>query len=272
MRRLALLLSFSWLPVLLLAAAAALAQQQSVPVLNTRVTDLTGTLNANQQAELERQLEQFEAAKGSQIAVLLVATTEPETIEQYALKVAETWQPGRADADDGVLLLVAKDDRKLRIEVGYGLEGAIPDATANRVIEEIIVPHFKQGDYYAGIKAGVERIIGLIEGEPLPPPSSDWSRQSNGSDGLAALLPLAFFSFPILPVLGKKFGRLPVAIGGGVIMGGLGYLLMGIIGALALGLFAFVIALNAGTMMQPATGTPRHGGYRRGPVVYPGGS
>jgi uncharacterized protein len=261
-----------WPALLLMLVIGSAVAQQPVPALNSRVTDLTGTLSTGQQAGLEQQLAQFETGKGSQIAVLVVPTTAPETIEQYALKVAETWKLGRADADDGVLLLVAKDDRKLRIEVGYGLEGAIPDATANRIVEEIIVPYFKQSDYYAGIKAGVDRIIGLIEGEPLPPPASDWSRQNDGIGGLAALLPLAFFAFPILPVLGKQFGRLPVAVGSSVIMGGLGYLLIGIIGALALGLFAFVIALNAGTVMQPATGLPRRGGYRQGPVFYPGGS
>ncbi len=114
----------------------------AVPPLTTRVTDLTGTLSPSQRDELENQLRDFESRKGSQIAVLIVPTTQPETVEQYSLRVAETWKLGRKGVDDGVLLLIAKDDHTMRIEVGYGLEGAIPDAVAKRVISEIIIPFF----------------------------------------------------------------------------------------------------------------------------------
>src|SRR3989338_635957 len=156
----------------LLALLLCGAAQAEVPVqpLSARVTDLTATLDAQQKQALESRLAAFEAKKGAQLAVLFVPTTQPETIEQYALRVAEVWKLGRKGVDDGALLLVAKDDRAMRIEVGYGLEGVIPDAVAKRVISEIITPYFKQGDFYGGIQAGVTRLVRLVEGEPLPPP------------------------------------------------------------------------------------------------------
>ncbi|MCP5268989.1 MAG: YgcG family protein [Zoogloeaceae bacterium] len=156
---------------LLLAFWVALAgaqELQPIPALKARVTDLTGTLSAEQQARLEGRLAAFEQQKGAQLAVLLVPTTQPEVIEQYSIRVVEQWQLGRKGVDDGVLLLVAKQDRKLRIEVGYGLEGALNDATARRIIAEIITPRFKAGDFAGGIEAGVESIVAVIDGEPLP--------------------------------------------------------------------------------------------------------
>jgi uncharacterized protein len=164
-----------WLPwlhaclltlVLLLPAYAEVA----VPALAQRVTDLTATLAPDTVSRLESTLAQFEQAKGSQIAVLLVPTTQLEDIAQYGIRVADQWKIGRENVDDGVILIVAKDDRKVRLEVGYGLEGVIPDAVAKRVIEEDIVPRFRQGDFSGGVEAGVTRLMRLIEGEPLPPP------------------------------------------------------------------------------------------------------
>ncbi len=135
------------LAALLLLTAAAVGAEVAVPRLEHRVTDLTATLGAAVAADLEQRLAAFEARKGSQVAVLMVATTAPETIEQYALRVAEQWKLGRAGIDDGALLVIAKDDRALRIEVGYGLEGALNDATAKRIVSDIIVPYFKRGDF-----------------------------------------------------------------------------------------------------------------------------
>lgn len=140
----------------------------AIPALSARVTDLTSTLDAPAKAAIEAKLADLERKKGSQLAVLIVPTTQPETIEQYGIRVAEAWKLGRKGVDDGVILLVAKDDRTVRIEVGYGLEGAIPDVVAKRIIDEIIVPRFKQGDFAAGINAGVDALSGLIQGEPLP--------------------------------------------------------------------------------------------------------
>ncbi|MFY9259789.1 MAG: YgcG family protein [Gallionella sp.] len=145
----------------------------AVPELKQRVTDLTATLNAAQIQTLETKLADFEGKKGSQIGVLIVPTTQPETIEQYSIRVVDKWKLGRKGVDDGVLLLVAKNDRKLRIEVGRGLEGALNDATAKRIIAEIITPAFKQGDFAGGIAAGVDSIIKVVNGEALPsPPAS----------------------------------------------------------------------------------------------------
>src|SRR5574340_541812 len=167
---------------LLLAGWALLAWAQvAVPELSRRVTDLTATLSAGQVAALENKLAVFETQKGSQIAVLIVPTTQPEDIAQFGIRVADQWKIGRKKIDDGAILLVAKNDRTLRLEVGYGLEGAIPDAVAKRVIAETITPYFKSGDFYGGIDAGVEQVMRLIEGEPLPPPRASSQGEEEGT-------------------------------------------------------------------------------------------
>ena len=150
--------------LLALALASPVRAQVAVPALGARVTDLTGTLTDAQRQKLEQELAEFEARKGSQIAVLLVPTTQPETIEQYSMRVVEAWRLGRKGVDDGVLLLIAKDDRALRIEVGYGLEGVITDARARLIVEVLITPRFKEGDFAGGIAAGVGELIALVEG------------------------------------------------------------------------------------------------------------
>ncbi|MEQ1662379.1 MAG: TPM domain-containing protein, partial [Thiobacillus sp.] len=164
----------------------------AVPDLSRRVTDLTATLSADQVASLEQKLAALEAQKGSQLAVLIVPTTQPEDIAQFGLRVADQWKIGREKADDGVILVVAKDDRKLRLEVGYGLEGAIPDAIAKRVIAETITPYFKAGDFYGGIDAGVQQVTQLIQGESLPPPSPPSAAGGTG-ENLIVLIVLGFF-------------------------------------------------------------------------------
>ena len=156
------------LVLLILSTLLSYAQPQTIPDLGTRITDLTGTLSKSEIRSLESRLKAFEDEKGSQVSVLMIATTEPETIEAYGIRLAEAWKIGRKNVDDGVILIIAKDDRKLRIEVGYGLEGAIPDAYAKRIIENIIIPNFRSGNFYGGIADGVGAIIGLIEGEELP--------------------------------------------------------------------------------------------------------
>ena len=161
-----------WARVALLALLLTGAAQAeiAVPPLGARITDLTATLNAQQIQALDARLAAFETKKGAQLAVLLVPTTQPETIEQFGLRVAGAWKLGRKGVDDGALLLVAKDDRALRIEVGYGLEGALNDATAKRIIAETITPFFKRGEFYAGIDAGTAVMMQVINGEPLLPP------------------------------------------------------------------------------------------------------
>ena len=235
---------FHILGVLCVFAVSLACAEVAVPPLAARITDLTGTLSASQRETLERELQAFERRKGSQIAVLVVATTQPEVVEQYALRVAETWKLGRKGIDDGVLLLVAKDDRELRIEVGYGLEGAIPDAVAKRVISEIIVPYFKQGDFYGGIHAGVSRLIRLIDGEPLPPPQA---RDTSWS-GIADLLPVAFIAVMIGGgFLGALLGRLTGAAVSGGIVGVVFWISIGsLLGALGAGVVVFLFTLAAG--------------------------
>src|SRR5512140_439195 len=142
--------------VLTFLAAAGFAQAEVAVPVPARVTDQTGTLTPDQVQGLERTLRAFEARKGSQIAVLIVPTTQPETIEQFGIRVADRWKLGRKGIDDAAILIVAKNDRTLRIEVGYGLEGALNDATSKRIISEVIVPRFTQGDLYGGIAAGVD--------------------------------------------------------------------------------------------------------------------
>jgi uncharacterized protein len=154
--------------LLVMGTSAVFGQYQAIPNLEGRVTDLTATLSSQQKTALNAELESFELQKGSQVVVLIIPTTDPETIESYGIRVAEQWEIGRDAVDDGVILLIAKNDRKVRIEVGYGLEGAIPDAYAKRIIENIIIPNFRQGEFYNGIEDGVGAIMGLIEGEELP--------------------------------------------------------------------------------------------------------
>ena len=152
-----------------------------VPPLHARLTDLTGTLTAAQQTGLEQSLRAFETRKGTQIAVLIVPTTKPEEVEQYALRVVEQWKLGRKKVDDGALLLIAKDDRTLRIEVGYGIEGALNDATAKRIVNEVIAPRLKEGDYFGGVGAGVDQMIRVVDGEPLPTPKPGAAGPGSGS-------------------------------------------------------------------------------------------
>jgi uncharacterized protein len=209
----------------------------AVPVLTARVTDLTRTLRPEEIQALEARLSTFERQKGAQIAVLIVPSTAPEDIEGYSIRVVESWQLGRKGVDDGVLVLIAKDDRRVRIEVGYGLEGVVPDALASRIINEAITPRFKAGDFYGGISAGIERLMGLIADEPLPAPS--------GSPGapVGDLLPLIFVPALIAAqFIHLLFGRLPGAMLGGALAGGVTWWLMGSwLGALAGAALGFFI-------------------------------
>jgi len=186
----------------LLAGFATARAEVAVPPLKAHVTDLTATLSGPQIQELESRLAGFERGKGSQIAVLMLPSTQPETIEEYSIRVADAWKIGRARVDDGVILIVAKNDRKLRIEVGRGLEGAIPDAVAKRVVSDVIAPHFRSGDFYGGIAAGTGALMKLIEGEPLPAPPSASGTFDGGFDLLTiAVLVVAVLVFGFIGVL-----------------------------------------------------------------------
>lgn len=177
----------------------------AIPNLSQRVTDLTGTLTAEQIAALETKLAAFEAKKGSQIAVLMLSSTQPEDIAAYGIRLAEAWKIGRKNVDDGLIMIIAKDDHRSRLEVGRGLEGVIPDAIAKRVLAETIRPYFKNGDYAGGIDAGVTQLIGLIEGETLPTPSGERIGTSNHFDIFLVIL---FFCCIILDfIFSALFGN-----------------------------------------------------------------
>jgi uncharacterized protein len=219
--------------------------QVPVPPLGGRVTDQAATLTGEQKSTLEQTLRSFEARKGSQVAVLIVPSTAPETIEQYALRVAERWKPGRKNVDDGALLVVAKDDRTLRIEVGYGLEGALTDAACKRIISEIIVPRFRQGDYYGGIASGVDRILRVIDGEPLPKPEE---RGSGRARGTGSFLPvIIILALVVGGVLHTVLGRFPGALVTGGAVSVVAWMLAGAISvALIAGVVAFLFTLMGG--------------------------
>ena len=260
------------LGLLLMVICSWAAADVAVPTLQNYVTDLTGTLNDNQRASLEQTLRAFTAQKGSQIAVLLVPSTAPETIEQYSIRVAESWKLGRKGVDDGVLLLVSMDDRALRIEVGYGLEGVIPDAIANRIIDEVMVPYFKRGDYFGGIQAGVNQLMRLIEGEPLPEPS----RRDSSWEGLQAWLPLLLMGTVVGGFLLRLvFGRLAGASLTAGLAGLIGWMLFGsLLFGILIGVFIFFFVVGGGMGRPPGYGGwgfPSGGGWGGGGGISGGG-
>ena len=232
---------------LALCWAAIAGAQLSVPLLTGHVVDQTATLTADQKATLEQTLQAFEAKKGTQIAVLIVPTVEPETIEQYALRVAEQWKLGRKKVDDGAILVVAKNDRALRIEVGYGLEGVLTDATSKRIISETITPAFKQGDFSGGIGAGVERLLSVIAGEPLPPPTA---RFTGGPSNIGQYLPILFLlALSVGGALRSVLGRIPGSIVTGGALAAIAWLFAGgVIVAIGAGVLGLVLTLLGGGM------------------------
>jgi uncharacterized protein len=269
------------LGALLLAglAATGAAQQglQPIPPLTARVTDLTGTLTEGQRSALEQKLAAFEAAKGSQLAVLIVPTTKPEEIEQYSIRVVEQWKLGRGEVggrkvDDGALLLVAKNDHRVRIEVGYGLEGVLTDAMSNRIIDETVAPAFRQGNFYGGIDAALDQMMKLIQGEPLPPPPPEWHPLHHGG-GSNLLLLLLFLVIAGSAVLRSIFGR---TVGSALTAGVAGVLvwltvhILYVAGLAAIA--AFVFAMLAGLARGSGWSSyPRSGGFGGGWGGFGGG-
>ena len=234
--------------LLLFSAAPAMAQSaQPIPALTARVTDLTATLSSDQRVRLEEKLAAFERQKGSQIAVLIVPSVKPETVTEYALRVVESWKLGRKGVDDGAVLLVAKEDKKLRIEVGYGLEGALNDATAKRIISETISPHFKQGDFYGGIDAGLDVMIQVVGGEPLPEPKRASDAEGSGLS-IESLFGLSFvLIFVVGNILRALFGRfLAAGIIGGVVGVLVTLVFSSLLFSLIAGFVAFIASLSIG--------------------------
>ena len=247
----------AWLLAALLGLIGSAFAQNLLAVPERRiVSDLTGTLDAQQQSALTEKLRALETRKGSQVAVLIVPTTEPETIEQYALRVSDTWKLGRKGVDDGALLVIAKNDRKLRIETRYGLEGPMPDAVAKRIIGEVITPLFKHGDFYGGIDAGVDRMVKVVDGEPLPAPQPQGYNDDSWLSALPIVIMLAFVSGAIFrAIFGRFFGSI---IAGGV-TGLITWVILSVMGVAAIaGILAFLFNLLAGAV------SPMNGWSNRG--------
>lgn len=250
-----------WLSALVLCLAAWAAGAQGVlpvPALSGHVIDQTATLGSAQQT-LETKLAAFEASNGAQVVVLVVPTTQPEDIASYANRVSNVWKIGRQGIGDGVLLIVAKDDRKLRIEVAKSLEGAIPDLAAKQIIDEALTPRFKQGDYAAGIDAGIDQILALIKGEALPPPTARAQSSSVFGGDFQWQNVAVFVFFGVMlggriarALLGNKLGSL---LTGGLV----GYLVNFATASVVFGVIAALVAMVF-TLITGLGGSGRFGG------------
>jgi uncharacterized protein len=237
----------------------------AVPPLTGRVVDLTDTLSAAQREYLASRLRGIEHGSGAQVAVLIVPSTKPESIEQFSIRVVDKWKLGRKGIDDGVLILVAKNDRNLRIEVGRGLEGTIPDAIANRIINDTIVPSFKGGDIYGGLLSGVAVMGRLIGGEQLPPPV----KGERDAGPIPIIFFLALFAGQLLQV---AFGRLLAGVISLVGIGTLTFLLTGsLLLSVAFGILAGILALTMGLNRRGLRGRGWHNSGIGGPRGWGGG-
>jgi uncharacterized protein len=262
-----------WTLVLLgMAAVPALAQDvQPVPPLSGRVVDQAKLLSDAQRTALEGKLAAFESEAGPQIVLLLVATTQPEDIASYAQRVADAWKIGRRNVGDGLLLVVARDDRRVRVEVAKALEGAVPDLAARQIIDRSITPAFKQGDYAGGLNAGLDGLMARVRGEHLPAPTSRPGDSGGGTGGgwdWQALTLFFFVGVPIIggvltSVFGRKLGSLATAGGAGALawIFTTSLLLAGMAGLAALVL--------VGVMGVGASGRGSSG--RGGPTIWGGG-
>ncbi|MCX7693867.1 TPM domain-containing protein [Tepidimonas taiwanensis] len=236
---------WAWLFALWLGLAGAAAAQtlQPVPPLTARVMDLTGTLTAEQRAALEARLAAFERERGSQVVVLMVPTTAPEDITDYTQRVGDAWKIGRRDVGDGVLLVVAKEDRRVRIATTKAVEGAIPDLLASRIIERAIVPRFRAGDFAGGLEAGVEQILAALAGEALPlpeAPTGGGSDDAGAEDLIGLLFGLGVVATVLRGILGRVLGAFVTAVLAGVLGTGLN-LSLGWLGLLVLAAFLFAL-------------------------------
>lgn len=231
----------------LLFAFCVTAEDAPIPPLTGRVVDLNGTLTVEQKRELEASLEGFEKRKGSQIAVLITGSTFPEPIESFAIRVAEAWKIGRKGVDDGIVMVIARSDQAMRIEVGYGLEGAVPDAVAKRLIEEEFIPRFRGGDFYGGLRSGLDRLMRVIDGEPLPAPKQEAGR---GSEPRSIETYFVLFMVIVIAVGGllrALFGRLPAAAIVGVGTGLFAWLIVApVMVAMLVGIVGFIFTLAGG--------------------------
>ena len=249
--------------------------QVPVPPLTARVMDQTGTLTAAQRQVLDDKLAAFERERGSQVVVLMVPTTQPEDITDFTQRLGDAWKIGRRDMGDGVLLVVAKDDRRMRIATAKAVEGALPDLLARRIIDQAIAPQFRQGDYAAGLNAGADLILAALRGENLPLPE----QQGQFSDEEGIWVDLLVFLGIAVPLIGAVLRRMLGSRLGSVVAGGaVGFIAWNITGLLwvgmAAGLFAVLMSLFIAQLPAiPATGRgSRHGGWGGGHGGWGGGS
>jgi uncharacterized protein len=264
MKRMLGRLALGWAALLLAAFAAAAATPAEpipVPRLTAHVVDLTGTLSAAERDALDAKLRAFESARGSQVAVLLVPSIGPETIEEFAGRVTDEWKLGRKGLDDGVLLAIAKQERKLRIHTGRGVQGTLTDALSKRIVSDIITPHFRNGDFAGGLDAGVDAIMKAIEGEALPLPAPKAHGRVDAVSSHSNLLFLGLFLVPVVAVVLR--GMLGRFLGAGATSGIAGVAIWLLFGSLAIGIiaaiFAFLFTLFTGSGI--ARGVGRGGGF-----------
>ena len=249
--------------VLAAVCSVAMAQTVEVPALKAHVTDRTGTLSSSEQSALESKLTAFEREKGSQIAVLMVPSTGDETIEQYGIRVAEQWKLGREGVDDGAILIVAKDDRRLRIEVGYGLEGALPDVTAKRIVSDVVTPYFRDGDFYTGVSSGVDAMIAVVQGEPLPQPKA--RAQRHGDPAIMALGTMLIFGTVIGSMVAAGSTKRRGGVVGALVAGGPAALLISPVAGVSVAVVAILLVMFLG-----GGGGGRGLGRRRSALYYGG--
>jgi len=257
--------------VLFAASAGALAAAPApdpneipVPKLTAHVVDLTGTLTADERASLDAKLVEFERARGSQVAVLLVPSIGSEAIEDFATRVTDQWQLGRKGVDDGVLLVVAKEQRKLRIQTGRGVQGTLTDALSKRIVSDVIAPRFRSGDFAGGLDAGVDAIIKAVEGEELPLP--EVRKSGHRVESLGSLSNLLLFAFFLVPVVGMILrGLVGRFFGAGLTSGITGLAAWLVLGSLGIGilaaLIAFIIVLFSGSGIGRGIGPGIGGGF-----------
>lgn len=228
--------------------------QQAVPPLTGHVVDTTGALGVPQREQLETKLTAFEQARGAQLVLLLVPTTQPEDITTYANRVGNSWKIGRKEIGDGVLLVVALNDRRVRIEVAKTLEGAIPDLAAKRIIDQAITPRFKQGDYAGGLDAAADQLMALITGEALPLPAQTGTNKQTGDDGFN-WMDLGIFMFIAVPVVGAVTKRILGTRLGSVATGGVaGFIALILTSSLLIAGLAAVAALVFTLLSGVSTG------------------
>lgn len=249
--------------VLLLAPLLALAQQlAAVPPLDGPVVDTTMTLSAPVKQALVAQALALKQRKGSQLQVLVVPTTQPEDIAQYATRAFDQYKLGRGEVNDGVLLVVAKDDRRARVEVGYGLEGAIPDATAARVIQEYLLPRFRAGDFDGGVTESTAALVRLVDGEMLPPPMVETrARPQQGPLGGETWVFALFAALIAAQVLRGVLGRVPGVIRGPLIGLACGVLAWLVSAKVLLAGFGLIIGLVVGSVARRAGRFSRNAGF-----------